>query len=138
MVWVMARDLYDGQLNLRAMSLLYTTLLSIVPVMELSFSVAKGLGLHNQLEPLLFQFLEPLGPKGQDLGYKVMGFVQHADANLLGGIGVALLALTAVSLIQKVEDGFNFVWRVQQSRNLVRRISGYLGVLITGPALIFV
>ena len=53
MIWVMGRDLYDGQLNLRAMSLVYTTLLSIVPVLALSFSVAKGLGVHNQLEPLL-------------------------------------------------------------------------------------
>ena len=138
MVWVMARDLYDGQINLRAMSLVYTTLLSIVPVLALSFSVAKGLGLHSQLEPLLFQFLEPLGPKGQEMGHKIMGFVGAADAKVLGGIGIALLAWTAVSLIQKVEDGFNFVWRVQQSRNLVRRISGYLGVLITGPLLIVV
>jgi membrane protein len=138
MVWVMARDLYDGQINLRAMSLVYTTLLSIVPVLALSFSVAKGLGLHNQLEPLLFQFLEPLGPKGQEMGQKIMGFVQAADAKVLGGIGIALLAWAAVSLIQKVEDGFNFVWRVQQSRNLMRRISGYLGVLITGPLLIVV
>ena len=138
MVWVMARDLYDGQLNLRAMSLVYTTLLSIVPVLALSFSVAKGLNLHTQLEPLLFQFLEPLGPKGNDLGAKIMGFVQAADAKVLGGLGIALLAWTAVSLIQKVEDGFNFVWRVQQSRNLVRRVSGYLGVLITGPLLIVV
>jgi membrane protein len=138
MAWVMARDLYDGQLNLRAMGLVYTTLLSMVPVMALSFSIAKGLGLHNQLEPLLYQFLDPLGPKGQDLGHKVMGFVQAADAKVLGGIGIALLAWTAVSLIQKVEDGFNFVWRVEQSRNVVRRASGYLGVLITGPLLIIV
>jgi membrane protein len=138
MVWCMTRDLYDGQLNLRAMGLVYTTLLSIVPMMALSFSVAKGLGLHTKLEPMLIQFLDPLGPKGQELAHKVMGFVQAADAKLLGGIGIALLAWTAVSLIQKVEDGFNFVWRVQQSRHLVRRISGYLGVLITGPLLVIV
>lgn len=138
MAWVMVRDLYDGQLNLRAMSLVYTTLLSIVPVLALSFSIAKGLGLHTQLEPLLFQLLEPLGPKGDDLGAKIMGFVQAADAKVLGGLGIALLAWAAVSLIHKVEDGFNFVWRVQQSRNLVRRVSGYLGVLITGPLLIVV
>jgi membrane protein len=138
MVWVMVRDLYDGQLNLRAMGLVYTTLLSIVPVLALSFSVAKGLGLHNQLEPLLYQVLEPLGPKGDDLGQKIMGFVQAADAKVLGGLGIVLLAWAAVSLLHKIEDGFNFVWRVQQSRNLVRRISGYLGVLITGPLLIVV
>jgi len=138
MFYVMGRELYEGQLNLRAMSLVYTTLLSLVPMLALSFSVAKGLGLHKELEPLLYQFLEPIGPKGKDIGDQIMGFVRAADAKVLGGLGIALLAFTALSLIQKIEDGFNFVWRVQQSRNLVRRITGYLAVLITGPALVVV
>ena len=138
MTWVMGRELYEGQLNLRAMSLVYTTLLSLVPILALAFSVAKGLGLHKELEPLLYQFLQPLGPKGAEIGDRIMQFVRAADAKVLGGLGVALLAVTAVSLIHKIEDGFNFVWRVQQSRNLVRRVTGYLGVLITGPALMVV
>lgn len=138
MFYVMGRELYEGQLNLRAMSLVYTTLLSLVPILALSFSVAKGLGLHKELEPLLYQFLQPLGAKGKDIGDQIMGFVRAADAKLLGGLGVALLAFTAVSLIQKIEDGFNDIWRVRQSRNLVRRFAGYLGVLITGPALMVV
>lgn len=135
MFYVMGRELYEGQLNLRAMSLVYTTLLSLVPMLALAFSVAKGLGLHRELEPLLYQFLEPIGPKGKDIGDQIMSFVRHADAKVLGGLGFTLLAFTAVSLIQKIEDGLNDVWRVKQSRHLVRRLAGYLGVLITGPAL---
>ena len=38
---VLARDLAQGQLTLRAMGLVYTTLLSIVPLLALSFSVLK-------------------------------------------------------------------------------------------------
>ena len=36
---VTTRQLIQGQLNLRAMSLVYTTLLSIVPLLAVSFSV---------------------------------------------------------------------------------------------------
>ena len=43
------KDLIDGHLTLRAMSLVYTTLLSIVPLLALSFSVLKALGVHNAL-----------------------------------------------------------------------------------------
>lgn len=136
--YVMGRELYEGQLNLRAMSLVYTTLLSLVPILALSFSVAKGLGLDKELEPLLYQFLQPLGAKGAAIGDQIMGFVHAADAKVLGGLGIALLAFTAVSLIQKIEDGLNFAWRVTHSHNLVRRFTGYLGVLITGPALVVV
>ena len=43
------KELMCGQLNLRAMSLVYTTLLSIVPLLAVSFSVLKGFGVHNKL-----------------------------------------------------------------------------------------
>ena len=60
------RDMFSGQLTLRAMSLVYTTLLSIVPLIAFSFSVLKGFGIHNQLEPLLYELLKPLGDQGAD------------------------------------------------------------------------
>src|SRR5690606_4763830 len=59
--YALVRDIVRGHLTLRAMSLVYTTLLSIVPLLALSFSVLKGLGYHEDLEPVLFSFLEPLG-----------------------------------------------------------------------------
>ena len=67
MLMVLARDLFTGQLNLRAMSLVYTTLLSVVPLLAVSFSVLKGFGVHDQLEPVLLNILAPLGPKGVEL-----------------------------------------------------------------------
>ncbi|MCK5504695.1 MAG: ribonuclease BN, partial [Thermodesulfovibrionia bacterium] len=39
----------EGQLTLRAMSLVYTTLLAIVPVLAISFSVLKAFGMHNEV-----------------------------------------------------------------------------------------
>ena len=55
-VFATLRDLIDGQLTLHAMSLVYTTLLSIVPLLALSFSVLKAMGAHNHLMPLLMSF----------------------------------------------------------------------------------
>jgi len=39
-------------------------------------------------------------------------------------------------MIQKVEESFNFVWRVAQPRSLMRRVSEYLSVMVIGPAVI--
>ena len=44
---ILGRDLAFGQLTLRAMSLVYTTLLSIVPLLALSFSVLKAFGVYQ-------------------------------------------------------------------------------------------
>ncbi|MGB8433571.1 MAG: hypothetical protein WCE38_04870, partial [Burkholderiales bacterium] len=51
LVLVLARDLAQGQLTLWSMSLVYTTLLSIVPLLALSFSVLKAFGVYNQVQP---------------------------------------------------------------------------------------
>lgn len=129
------RDLADGQLTLRAMSMVYTTLLSLVPLLAFSFSVLKGFGMHNRLEPWLYQFLAPLGEKGREIGATVIGFVDNVKAGVLGSVGLLLLLWTVISLIQKVEAGFNYVWRVRTSRNIIQRTTGYLSVLLIGPLL---
>ena len=52
-VAMVIHDWLGGMLTLRSMSLVYTTLLSIVPLLAVSISVLKGFGVHNQLEPAL-------------------------------------------------------------------------------------
>ena len=132
-LYSLIRDIVAGQLTLRAMSLVYTTLLSMVPLIAFSFSVLKGFGFHKQAEPLLYSFLEPLGPKGVELTDQVIGFVDNMSGRLLGGIGLLLLVYTVVSMVQKVEGSFNYIWHVQQARSIVRRFSDYLSVILVGP-----
>ena len=58
---MVGRDLMDGMITLRAMSLVYTSLLSMVPLLAVSFSVLKAFGVHNNLYRLLEQALRPIG-----------------------------------------------------------------------------
>lgn len=134
--YALVRDILGGDLTLRAMSLVYTTLLSIVPLIALSFSVLKGLGYHRELEPVLYSFLEPLGDRASELTAQVIGFVDNVRGGVLGSIGLVFLLYTVISMIQKVEESFNFVWRVEQPRSFGRRFSEYLSVMVIGPAVI--
>jgi membrane protein len=131
------RDIWDGQLTLWAMSLVYTTLLSIVPLLALSFSVLKAFGVHNQTEPMLRRFLAPLGPKGEEVSHQIIEFIQNMNVGVLGSLGLALLLYTAVSLVQKIEVSFNHIWHISQQRSLGERFSRYLSVLLVGPILLF-
>ena len=56
------REFSSGELNLRAMSLVYTSILSLVPLLAFSFSVLKGFGVQNQIEPLLLEYFWALVP----------------------------------------------------------------------------
>lgn len=133
----LARDLAEGQLTLRAMSLVYTTLLSLVPLLAVSFSVLKAFGVHNQLKPALLNFLAPLGQGGVDLALRIVGFVENIQVGVLGSLGLAMLIYTVVSLVQKIEDAFNYIWRIDRPRRFVRRFSDYMSVILIGPVLMF-
>ncbi len=132
------RDVFiDGQLNLRAMSLVYTTLLSIVPLLAVSVSFLKGFGVHSQIEPTLENFLMPLGDRGKEISENIITFVEGINSGLLGSLGIALLLYTVVSLMQKIESAFNFTWHVNEERSFARRFSDYLSMIIIGPVLVF-
>jgi membrane protein len=134
-VYALVRDLLEGQLTLRAMSLVYTTLLSVVPLLAFSFAVLKGFGVHRELEPRLYEFLYPLGEQGAQITKQVIDFVDNVKGGALGGVGLSLLIFTVISMVQKIEDALNFVWMVQRSRSLARRFSDYLSVILVGPIL---
>jgi membrane protein len=135
--YVVFRDLLSGELNLRAMSLVYTTLLSIVPLLAVSFSVLKAFGVHNRAEPVLQNFLQPLGEKGDDLARQVIGFVENVQVGVLSSISLALLIYIVISLLQKIEAAFNFTWRIESLRSFGQRFSSYLTVALIGPLLVF-
>lgn len=137
MFYAVVRDLAEGQLTLLAMSLVYTTLLSLVPLIALSFSVLKGFGAHNQARPFLLAFFEPFGEAGARITEQIIGFVDNTKVGVLGALGLGLLIYTVISLLQKTEMAFNFVWRVKNARRLAQRFSHYLSVLVIGPVLIF-
>ncbi|MCZ6605959.1 MAG: YihY/virulence factor BrkB family protein [Alphaproteobacteria bacterium] len=130
-------DLREGQLTLRAMSLVYTTLFAMVPLLAISFSVLKGLGAHNEVLPFLLRALSPLGDKAPEIAATIVGFVDNMQLRVLGFIGVALLFYTVISLIKKIEGAFNYIWQISRQRTLAQRFRDYLSVVIVGPVLVF-
>ncbi|TQV64360.1 MAG: YihY/virulence factor BrkB family protein [Halothiobacillaceae bacterium] len=130
-------ELDRGQLNLHAMSLSFTTLLSLAPLLAVSFSVLKAFGVQDVLQPFLLNMLGPLGAQGEEIAGRIVSFVENIQVGVLGAVGVALLFYTVIALMQKVERAFNDVWRVSEDRPLAQRFTHYLSVVIVGPVLLF-
>ena len=134
---MVGRDLMSGMITLHAMSLVYTTLLSMVPLLAVSISVLKGFGVHDQLEPALINLLAPLGEQSGEISARIIGFVENMQIGVLGALGLAMLLYTVISLIQKIESAFNLTWQLHSSRSLIQRFSDYLSVIMVGPVLVF-
>lgn len=137
LVLVAVAEFQESVLSIRATSLVYTTLLSLVPFLAVTFSVLKAFGVHQQIQPILAQALDPLGPKGAEITTNIIRFVDNLKVGVLGAVGVAGLFYTTYSLIEKIEEALNSIWRVEAGRPLTRRITDYLSVVLVGPVFVF-
>ncbi len=137
LLYVLIEGFFDEQLSLRASSLVYTTLLTFVPLLAVSFSVLKAFGVNTRLEIMLYYFLEPLGEKGADISFTVIKFVEHMNVAVLGVVGLSTLMYTVISTISKIEASLNFIWHERGTRPLSQKFSSYLSILLVGPVLAF-
>lgn len=131
-LYAVLRDVFSGQLTLRAMSLVFTTLLSIVPLVAVSFLALNAFDVRKDIEPRLYGALEPLGPTGAEWTAYIINLVDNVNPNVLGGVGLIFFLYTAISMVQKVEESFNYVWYVSKPRSFTTRLVEYSTVLIVG------
>jgi len=136
LIYALVNELATGDLTLRAMSLIYTTLISMVPLLAVSFSVLKAFGVQGQVEPFLLEALAPLGPQGQEISSNIIGFINNMNVGVLGAVGLGILFYTVVSLVQKIEQTFNHIWHIDSPRTILRRITDYLSVIMIGPVMV--
>jgi membrane protein len=131
------RDMQEGHYGQRAASLAYTTLVTFVPLLAISFSVLKGFGVHDALERPLRAYLEPLGQGADEAATHIIGFVENVNVGVLGAVGTAMLLFGVVSMLQKMEYAFNDIWRVYRGRTFVKRVRDYLTVILLAPLSLF-
>ena len=123
--YALLRDLSRGQINLYAMGLVYATLLSLVPLIAFAFAILTLFGAQRDLEPIVLEFFRPMGDRAGEFTQKVMEVANDINPKVLGSLGLALLLWTLIGTIKKVEDGFNFLWRVEEPRSFARRVTGF-------------
>lgn len=119
------------------MGLVYTTLLSIVPLLALSVSLLKTFGVYGQVQPVLLNLLAPMGEMGEGATRRIVQFIDTANVGVLGTLGGALLVYSATSMMLKIEESLNHIWHIPRPAPFGERFSRYLSVLLIGPLLVF-
>lgn len=132
-VWLVIRDFRIDNCMLRASALTYATLLSIVPLLALMFSLLKGLGVQNVLEPFL---IKNLAIGSQEAVAEIFRYIENTQFGRLGVIGLVVLVLTVLTLLSNIEKSFNHIWKVRETRTLLRRFADYFSVVLLSPLLL--
>ncbi|MEW6288955.1 MAG: YihY/virulence factor BrkB family protein [Thermodesulfobacteriota bacterium] len=134
---IAARAPFNKQLVNHASALSFTFLLSLVPMLAMIFSIAKGFGIQDKIEPLLLEKAVG-GEIAADLIPKIIEYVNNTNVTALGSIGLLFIAYTAISMLGQIEDSFNQIWSIRKPRTFIRKASDYLSILIIGPLLLAV
>lgn len=132
-VVLVGRDFSVNKCLLRASALTYYSMLSIVPLLALTFALLKAFGVQNALEPLI---MEKLNVGDGEAVRVIMGYINNTQVGKMGAFGLMFLLVAVISLLTNVEKSFNHIWGVQGVRPLLRRFADYLSVILVGPVLI--
>ncbi len=119
---------------LLASSLCYTTVLSLVPLLAVAFSLAKGFGIYDA--PFLRDVLLRLMAEKTDVVDAILGYIQNTNVKALGVIGVATLFVTASGLLATMEDALDIVWRATSRRPVWNRFANFVTVVLVCPLFI--
>ena len=120
---------YSGYLS-------YVTLLSMVPLLAVTFSAFSLFPVfqewRGELEAFVFKNFMPT------LGEAIQGhFVRFIEnATKMTPVGLVILILLALLLIYSIDHTLNHIWRVRKNRRLIVSFSIYWVVLTLGPVLI--
>lgn len=127
----------EDRLGLTASSLTFTTTIALVPLVTVLLAVFTAFPMFAKFQGVLQQWLiESLIP--DTIARQVLGYLTQfaGKASKLGGVGLAVLFITALALILTIDRTLNAIWRVRKPRPLGQRVLVYWAVMTLGPILL--
>jgi len=125
----------DKEFTLLASALAFTTTLTIIPLLAISFSMFKYVGgvedFRERILPLLFDYLA--AGASQKFINNFNSILHAASGLTLSIVGFFALAYTSSRLFSQIEIGIQKVWNVSQRRVLWQRLLGYAIGLVGAP-----
>lgn len=128
-------QMQQAQLFQVASSLAYTTILSLIPLLAMSFAIFKAFGGMERLLETIQPFILSNLAEGtsEEVLKRIESFISNVHASTLG-VGAFLgLIFTSMSMLLSAEKAINKVWGTQLKRSWFQRISSYWLVITLGP-----
>ena len=125
----------DAELTMSASSLAYTTILSIIPLIAVSFAIFQAFGglekIFATVEPFIIENLAQ--GSGEVAMSAIRDSVGKIHAGAMGVGGMIGLIFTTMSMLGSAEKAINRVWGVRSDRPIFYRIASYWLLITLGP-----
>ena len=119
-----------------AAALTYTTLLSLVPLMAVTFAVFSAFPVADRVYQMIqdFVFQNFVPTSGELVQQHLSEF--SSKASRLTGTGAAFLVIVALLMMANIDRSLNAIWEVKTERSFAGKFLIYWAVLSLGPLLI--
>ena len=128
----------NERIGFQAVALSFFSTMSVVPFIAIMFAITGGLGLADKLKELLYAYFE----NSQQTIDIILGFSQNiiktAQSSAVGLVSALMFAFIVIWMMLNVERVFNNVWRVRKTRNIFKRLSYVLGMILISPFVVMV
>ncbi len=134
-IYLLYKGIKRDNIYIKASALTFFTILSVIPMVALAFGIAKGFGLNDELRAqIIMQFHNQEQVMNWILDF-ANNTLEQTSGGWLAGIGVVFLFSTVGQLLRYVENAFNSIWKVEETRVWYRQVTDYLAVIILVPVL---
>lgn len=120
----------------QAAGLSYVSLLAIVPLLTIGLAVLAAFptfdAVRLNLQAVVFDNFLP--STSQQVNDYIRNFLDNASK--ASGPGILALAVTALLLLNNINNAFNTIWRVPSSRPFALRFLVYWALLTLGPLMV--
>ena len=122
----------------QASALTYSSLLAIVPILAVIFAIARGFGYNKYIEIWFRDALSSQPQVADILTDFVNSYLIHTQSGIFLGVGLIFMLYTVLMLVNNVEETFNQIWQVNNSRPIMRSLTNYLAMFFLFPIIIVV
>lgn len=132
-IYITLKGFYRDKISIRASALTFFSVLSVVPVLAMAFGIAQGFGIQSLLEKVLKKTFEGQ----QEIVNYILRFATQYLESFNGGymalVSLSFLLYIFMKLLINIEESFNDIWHLKESRPFIRKFTDYLSMMLLMP-----
>lgn len=137
-LYLTIRFFTEKRVMAQASALTYSTLLAIVPILAVVFAIARGFGYNKYIEMWFREVLASQPQVADVIVSFVNSYLIHTRSGVFLGVGLIFMLYTVLMLVNNVEETFNQIWQVNNSRPIIRSFVNYLAMFFLLPIIIVI
>ena len=127
------KNLFSADISRLASNLTYVSLLAIFPFIALILGLSKGFS----LDVILVDKIKNTIPETENILSHILkiaeNLVKSLNSSLLSGLGIIVIMWSVVNLLMLLEESFNDIWHVKNSREFSRKVINYIAIIFLIP-----